>query len=73
MSTISEYEQYLVNKLLNSLKGSALSVKSVNDMMMTPQQRLEALEAIGKMKAYIEAYEQRNIVQNIEQNDHINR
>ncbi len=54
---MSEYEQYLVLKLLNSLKGSALSVKSANDTMMTPQQRLEAMKAIEKLKVYVESYE----------------
>ena len=56
MTYMSEYEKFLISKLLNSLKGSALSVVSANQAMMTEQERLDAMEAIQKVKRYVESY-----------------
>ena len=56
MSDIKSYEEELILKLLNSLKGSALSIVSANDMMMTNEERRQALDAVAKIKEYIEAY-----------------
>lgn len=56
MLDIKSYEEELILKLLNSLKGSALSIVSANDMMMTDEERRQALDAVAKIKEYIEAY-----------------
>ena len=57
MSNVSNYEQELVIKLLNSLKGSALFIKEANNMMMTAQEKLDAMKAVEALKVYIENYE----------------
>ena len=70
---VDNYLEYLQIKLLNVLKGSALSVKSANDKMMTPEQKMAEMQAIEHMVKYIREYkrnmqiiEQNNSIENIE-------
>lgn len=57
MKNNNEHIQSLQIKLLNVLKGSALSVMSANDVMKTPQQKLDEMDAIEQFTKYIKDYQ----------------